>query len=142
MSFEGHEAGMMWRVGDVIVVSNSKAIHRLGPPLFNSGFTARFVTFDGAIGPTGHSIVIVDGRSSIERALAFVQQLDPANRDRVVLIADPREPFVYRRIRSVCSGVVLYAPVDPDQLVDVLHNLVARRSRSIAGPSYGARPAS
>lgn len=96
----------------------------------NTGFGATYTTYAAAPDSTIEGAVIIDGRSGAKRAAALLNRLRLASRRAVIVLANPREPFVYRTIRETCPGVVLYDPVDTSQVVDVLDNLLSPRKAS------------
>ena len=121
------ERGMVWVAGAVTIVSDNPSIRNLGPALWNYGLGVTFMSFDEVQRTPIDGILVVDARRQFKRAIQLLRQLGPqVSRDAVVL-ARPRDPDVYRTVRSVSQGVVLYDPIDTDELSDVLEIFLSRR---------------
>ncbi len=125
------DGSLVFRAGDVLVVSDDQTLRgRLAPELTSSGFRTAWASFSAPTPSGVDGAIIVDGRQGAKRAASLLQRLRPAARRSAIVLADPREPFVYRTIRDTCSAVVLYDPVDPAQVVGVLDSLLSRRKAS------------
>lgn len=121
---------MMWVAGTVTVISNDPTVRSLGPALWTYGLGATFVTFEEATQNTLEGLLVVDGRSGMKRAMETLRRLGTELARDAIVLADPLEPFVYRTVRNVCQGVVLYEPIDPVELSEVLDTILSRRKAS------------
>lgn len=122
------ERGMLFIAGEVTIVSDAASVSQLGPLMWTHGINTRVVRYDECDEVRG--LLVVDARAGLKKALAFLRAVPGVHSRDAIVIANPLEPFVYGSIRSVCQGVVLYDPIDPIELAQVIDTVLSRRKAS------------